>query len=189
MKLNTAKKLTAGALALSMMFAMAVPMAFAESMPEVDPSAPHITKKYTATNANTTSPEETFTFTAVATNVKNAGVKEDGRTPITKADAPKLTIESAKYGLNGATTDGATKNLEITKDKPFPNVGIYYYTVTEAASGTAGVTTHAGVQLVNFFSVACELHRDWRNDMEGLAALLGKYIPAYQNIMTSFSAK
>ena len=47
----------------------------------------------------------------------------------------------------------------------------------------------AGVQLVNFFSVACELHRDWRNDMEGLAALLGKYIPAYQNIMTSFSAK
>ena len=33
----------------------------------------------------------------------------------------------------------------------------------------------AGVQLVNFFSVACELHRDWRNDMEGLAALLGKY--------------
>lgn len=44
MKLNTAKKLTAGALALSMMFAMAVPMAFAESMPEVDPSAPHITK-------------------------------------------------------------------------------------------------------------------------------------------------
>lgn len=44
MKLNTAKKLTAGALALSMMFAMAVPMAFAESMPEVDPLAPHITK-------------------------------------------------------------------------------------------------------------------------------------------------
>ena len=44
MKLNTAKKLTAGALALSMMFAMAVPMAFAESGTEVDPSAPHITK-------------------------------------------------------------------------------------------------------------------------------------------------
>ena len=47
----------------------------------------------------------------------------------------------------------------------------------------------AGVQLVNFFSVACELHRDWRNDMEGLATLLGKYIPSYQNIMTSFNAK
>ena len=47
----------------------------------------------------------------------------------------------------------------------------------------------AGVQLVNFFSVACELSS--RLDVtiwKGLAALLGKYIPAYQNIMTSFSA-
>lgn len=153
MKLNTAKKLTAGALALSMMFAMAVPMAFAESMPEVDPSAPHITKKYTATNANTTSPEETFTFTAVATNVKNAGVKADGTTPITKDDAPTLTIESATYGLNGATADGATQDLEITKDKAFPNVGIYYYTVTETPSGNAGVTTHAGAMLLKVYVV------------------------------------
>ena len=148
MKLNTAKKLTAGALALSMMFAMAVPMAFAESETEVNPSAPHITKKYTATNAGTASPAETFTFTAVATDVKNAGVKADGKTPITKDDAPKLTIEAADYGASGATTDGAAKNLGITKDKAFPNVGIYYYTVTEAASGNAGVTTHAGNMLL-----------------------------------------
>ena len=64
MKLNTAKKLTAGALALSMMFAMATPaFAVSEAVPSTDP---HITKKYTATNPNTTSPEETFTFTAVA---------------------------------------------------------------------------------------------------------------------------
>lgn len=144
MKLNTAKKLTAGALALSMMFAMATP-AFALTSAEV---LPHITKKYTATNAGTSSPEETFTFTAEATDVKNAGVKEDGRTPITKADAPKLTIAPAVYGAKGATTDGAPMDLEITKDKPFPNVGIYYYTVTEAASGNAGVTTHAGNMLL-----------------------------------------
>lgn len=149
MKLNTAKKLTAGALALSMMFAMAVPMAFAESQAEVVPSTtPHITKKYTATNADTISPKETFTFTAVATDVKNAGVKADGRTPITKADAPTLTIEAADYGTGSATTAGATMDLEITKDKDFPNVGIYYYTVTEAASGNAGVTTHAGNMLL-----------------------------------------
>lgn len=147
MKLKTAKKLTAGALALSMMFAMAVPMAFAES--EVAPStAPHITKKYTATNTGTISPKETFTFTAAATDVKNAGVKADGRTPITKADAPTLTIEAADYGTGSATTAGATMDLEITKDKDFPNVGIYYYTVTEAASGNAGVTTHAGNMLL-----------------------------------------
>ena len=144
MKLNTAKKLTAGALALSMMFAMATPaFAVSEEVP-----APHITKKYTATNDGTSSPAETFTFTAVATDVKNAGVKEDGTTPITKDDAPKLTIAPAAYGAKGATTDGAPMDLEITKDKPFPNVGIYYYTVTEAVSGNAGVTTHAGNMLL-----------------------------------------
>lgn len=141
------KKLFAGVVAAAMIATMSFP-AFANWMPEVDPSAPHITKKYTATNANTISPKETFTFTAVATDVKNAGVKADGRTPITKADAPTLTIEAADYGTGSATTAGATMDLEITKDKDFPNVGIYYYTVTEAASGNAGVTTHAGNMLL-----------------------------------------
>lgn len=148
MKLNTAKKLTAGALALSMMFAMAVPMAFAESETEVVPATdPHITKKYTATNTGTTSPVETFTFTAVATNVKKAGVKADG-SAITKDDAPELTIEAAAYDEGGATTAGADKTLTITHDDPFPNVGIYYYTVTEAASNKAGVKTHEGDMLL-----------------------------------------
>lgn len=141
------KKLFAGVVAAAMIATMSFP-AFANWTPEVDPSAPHITKKYTATNADTTSPKETFTFTAVATDVKNAGVKADGRTPITKADAPTLTIEAADYGTGSATTAGATMDLEITKDKDFPNVGIYYYTVTEAASGNAGVTTHAGNMLL-----------------------------------------
>jgi len=45
--------------------------------------------------------------------------------------------------------------------------------------------TANGVQLVNWFSVACELHRDWRNDMEGLANVLAKYLPAYGNLITS----
>lgn len=27
----------------------------------------------------------------------------------------------------------------------------------------------AGAQLMTWFGVACELHRDWRNDIEGLA--------------------
>ena len=42
-----------------------------------------------------------------------------------------------------------------------------------------------GVQLINWFSVACELHRDWRNDMEGLANILATYMPAYANLITS----
>ncbi len=45
---------------------------------------------------------------------------------------------------------------------------------------------NAGVQMMNWFSIACELHRDWRNDIEGLGALLSKYIPNYRNLMTSY---
>lgn len=47
--------------------------------------------------------------------------------------------------------------------------------------------TANGVQLVNWFSVACELQRDWRNDMEGLANLLAQYMPSYANLITSHS--
>lgn len=65
------------------------------------------------------------------------------------------------------------------------------------ASGTfnptvrdAAVTrmAHAGAQMMNWFSVACELHRDWRNDIEGLGNLLSTYIPNYRNLMTSYFA-
>ena len=47
----------------------------------------------------------------------------------------------------------------------------------------------AGAQLLNWFSVACELHRDWRNDIEGLGNLLSSHIPAYRNLITSYLAK
>lgn len=46
----------------------------------------------------------------------------------------------------------------------------------------------AGVQLINWFGVACELHRDWRRDVEGLAMLLADHIPDYRNLMTSYDA-
>jgi nicotinamidase-related amidase len=49
--------------------------------------------------------------------------------------------------------------------------------------------SQAGVQLVNWFSVACELHRDWRNDVEGLGTLLADHIPAYRNLMTSYEVR
>jgi len=48
--------------------------------------------------------------------------------------------------------------------------------------------TLAGAQLLNWFAVACELHRDWRNDVEGLGTLFANHIPAYRNLMTSYSA-
>jgi nicotinamidase-related amidase len=48
--------------------------------------------------------------------------------------------------------------------------------------------TLAGAQLLNWFAVACELHRDWRNDVEGLGTLFANHIPDYRNLMTSYSS-
>jgi nicotinamidase-related amidase len=48
--------------------------------------------------------------------------------------------------------------------------------------------SQAGAVMVNWFAVACELARDWRHDMEGLARLLGGHLPAYRNLITSYSA-
>ena len=47
----------------------------------------------------------------------------------------------------------------------------------------------AGVQLMNWFGVCCELHRDWRSDVEGLATIFANHLPAYKNLMTSYQAK
>jgi nicotinamidase-related amidase len=53
-----------------------------------------------------------------------------------------------------------------------------------------GVEPHdfAGAQLMSWFGVACELHRDWRRDVEGLGALFANHIPDYRNLITSHSA-
>lgn len=73
--------------------------------------------------------------------------------------------------------------------------GYDVFVVTDA-SGTFNTTVQqaawqrmsaAGVQLMNWFSVACELHRDWRNDMQGLGNLLSNHLPNYRNLMTSFN--
>lgn len=75
--------------------------------------------------------------------------------------------------------------------------GYDVFVVTDA-SGTFNETVRhaawmrmasAGAQLMNWFSVAAELHRDWRNDVEGLGNLLANHIPAYRNLMTSYSAR
>ena len=43
----------------------------------------------------------------------------------------------------------------------------------------------AGAQLMTWFGVAAELHRDWRNDIEGLGTLFSHHIPDYRNLITS----
>jgi hypothetical protein len=41
---------------------------------------------------------------------------------------------------------------------------------------------------MTWFGIACELHRDWRNDIEGLATLFSNHIPDYRNLITSHNA-
>lgn len=75
--------------------------------------------------------------------------------------------------------------------------GFDVFVVTDASGTFNDIARHsawdrmsqAGAQLINWFGVACELHRDWRNDVEGLATLLSNHIPDYRNLMTSYSAQ
>lgn len=73
--------------------------------------------------------------------------------------------------------------------------GYEVFVVTDA-SGTFNDMTRqaawermsaAGVQLMTWFGVACELHRDWRNDVEGLGTLFSNHIPDYRNLITSYT--
>ncbi|CRL51481.1 MULTISPECIES: isochorismate family cysteine hydrolase YcaC [Pseudomonas] len=73
--------------------------------------------------------------------------------------------------------------------------GFEVFVVTDA-SGTFNELTRqsawdrmsaSGAQLMTWFGLACELHRDWRNDVEGLGTLFSNHIPDYRNLMTSFN--
>ena len=48
--------------------------------------------------------------------------------------------------------------------------------------------SQAGAQLMSWFGVDCELHRDWRNDVEGLGALFSNHIPDYRNLINSHAS-
>lgn len=75
--------------------------------------------------------------------------------------------------------------------------GFDVFVITDA-SGTFNQITRdaawdrmsqAGAQLMSWFGAACELHRDWRNDVEGLGKLFADHIPDYENLITSYTAK
>ncbi|WP_042879626.1 isochorismate family cysteine hydrolase YcaC [Cupriavidus necator] len=73
--------------------------------------------------------------------------------------------------------------------------GFEVFVVTDASGTFNEVTRHsawqrmsdAGAQLMTWFGVACELHRDWRNDIEGLGALFSNHIPDYRNLITAYT--
>jgi len=74
--------------------------------------------------------------------------------------------------------------------------GFDVFVVTDASGTFNDVTRHsawarmsaAGAQLMTWFAVACELHRDWRHDIEGLGTLFSNHIPDYRNLITSYTA-
>ena len=75
--------------------------------------------------------------------------------------------------------------------------GYEVFVVTDASGTFNELTRHsawdrmsaAGAQLMTWFAVACELHRDWRNDVEGLGNLLSQHIPNYRNLIRSYLAQ
>lgn len=74
--------------------------------------------------------------------------------------------------------------------------GFEVFVITDA-SGTFNQTTRdaawirmqeAGAQLLTWFAAAGELHRDWRNDVEGLATIFSNHLPAYRCLIDSHNA-
>ncbi len=73
--------------------------------------------------------------------------------------------------------------------------GYEVFVVTDASGTFDEITRHsawdrmstAGAQLMTWFGVACELHRDWRNDIEGLGTLFANHIPDYRNLINSYT--
>ncbi|EJL7978513.1 hydrolase [Vibrio cholerae] len=74
--------------------------------------------------------------------------------------------------------------------------GFEVFVITDASGTFNALTrdsawsrmTEAGVQLMTWFGMSCELHRDWRNDIEGLGTLVANHVPDYKNLITSYNA-
>ena len=74
--------------------------------------------------------------------------------------------------------------------------GYEVFVITDASGTFNEITRHsawnrmseAGAQLMTWFGAACELHRDWRNDVEGLGTLFSNHIPDYRNLITAYAA-
>lgn len=130
------KKILSLALALVLVLSMGT-VAFAAAGEETthnDMSTVTLTKEYKLTNAGTTSPAETFDFSALTcTNVTDAAAG------VTTTNAPVPTIADVSYNAGQAGGENARKNITITLPT-YTSVGIYTYTFTETDGGTAGVT-------------------------------------------------
>ncbi|HUG58318.1 MAG TPA: isochorismate family cysteine hydrolase YcaC [Candidimonas sp.] len=134
--------------------------------------------------------------------------------PELKALFPKAPFIARPGQINAWDNDDFVEAVKATGKKQLIIAGIvtevcvafpalsaleegYEVFVATDASGTFNAITResawqrvavAGAQLMTWFGIACELHRDWRNDVEGLALLFSKHIPDYSNLINSYAA-
>lgn len=116
------------AILLTLMLVLGIGAAYADDI--FDHETATIKKLYKLTNADTTSPAETFTLSQVGD-----GVVTDGDA----AFAPHLgDITGATFAEGAATGAGANGDIIVTLPK-YDTVGVYKYTLKEFAGKTAGV--------------------------------------------------
>lgn len=127
------KRIFACLLALTMMFGLSATAFATESgttPTSTDQTTVTIKKKYKLTNADTTSPGETFTLEQVG-----AGRVTDGDA----TSAPALgRITGATFIEGAATVNGTTGDITVALPG-YTSVGVYEYTLKEVAGTTAGV--------------------------------------------------
>ncbi|MDS1141378.1 isochorismate family cysteine hydrolase YcaC [Pusillimonas sp. SM2304] len=133
--------------------------------------------------------------------------------PELKASFPDAPYIARPGQINAWDNDDFVKAIEATGRKQliiagvvtevcvaFPalsaiEAGYEVFVVTDASGTFNEITRHsawdrmsaAGAQLMTWFGLACELHRDWRNDVEGLGTLFSNHIPDYRNLINSYN--
>lgn len=135
------KKLFAGVVAAAMIATMSFPAFAARPTPNVGSDGlVTITKKYTVTGSEEKkAPAETFTFTVTPGAKVNGAEKTVEKSEATTIPTMAANSNEKTVAFTALTEDGTgtftvdVANLNITKP------GIYYYTVTETPSNTAGV--------------------------------------------------
>lgn len=135
------KKLFAGVVAAAMIATMSFPAFAARPTPNVGANGlVTITKNYKVVGSEEKkAPAETFNFTVTPGATVNGAEKTVEKSEATTIPAMAANSDEKTVAFTALTEDGTgtftvdVANLNITKP------GIYYYTVTETASNTAGV--------------------------------------------------
>ena len=148
------KKLFAGVVAAAMIATMSFPAFATRPTPNVGSDGlVTITKKYTVTGSEEKkAPDETFTFTVTPGAKVNGAEKTVEKSEATTIPTMAANSNEKTVAFTALTEDGTgtftvdVANLNITKP------GMYYYTVTETPSNTAGVDYAANSKFENTYT-------------------------------------